>query len=254
MPRRKLVTGLLLAAGLARRLGARPAPRARRRRERVDLYADDGSMDSLAEGSPEAERLLPIAHELLSRRREPRASSAAAMREAALPRGRLRPALRAALEVLPRQVPLRDAARPARAARRGDRGRRRASTSRTPCGSPAPELGAVALAAAASLESGLPFLIVRKAGEGLRHGEPARGRLRSRASASASSRTSSPPAARRSRRSRRSARPDCVSRNAICVVDREEGGVDALARARGAAAAALPRLGARWKCATNPHG
>jgi hypothetical protein len=65
MPPRKVITGMLLAAGsvagsvLVRR-------RAARRRERVDLYAEDGSMQSYAEGSFEAERLLPIAHELLS--------------------------------------------------------------------------------------------------------------------------------------------------------------------------------------------
>ncbi len=65
MPRRKLATGFLLAAGsfagsvLVRR-------RAARRRERVDLYAEDGSMLSLAEGTPEAARLLPVAHELLA--------------------------------------------------------------------------------------------------------------------------------------------------------------------------------------------
>ena len=35
------------------------------RRERVDLYFDDGSMVSLAEGSPDAERLLPLAREVL---------------------------------------------------------------------------------------------------------------------------------------------------------------------------------------------
>jgi hypothetical protein len=40
--------------------------RAARKRERVDLYGEDGSMHSFAEGSPEAERLLPIAHELLA--------------------------------------------------------------------------------------------------------------------------------------------------------------------------------------------
>ncbi|HEY6018032.1 MAG TPA: hypothetical protein VIU44_15795 [Gaiellaceae bacterium] len=64
MPRRKVFTGLLLAAGsytgsvLYRR-------RAARRRSRVDLYFDDGSMLSLAEGSPEAERLLPLAQDVL---------------------------------------------------------------------------------------------------------------------------------------------------------------------------------------------
>lgn len=65
MPPRKLVTGILLAAGsLAGSVLVRR--RAARRRERVDLYAEDGSMQSYSEGTPEAERLLPIAHELLS--------------------------------------------------------------------------------------------------------------------------------------------------------------------------------------------
>jgi hypothetical protein len=64
MPPRKVVTGVLLAAGsLAGSLLVRR--RAARRRERVDLYADDGSMLSLADGTPEAMRLLAIAHELL---------------------------------------------------------------------------------------------------------------------------------------------------------------------------------------------
>ena len=39
--------------------------RPRARRERVDLYFEDGSMVSLAEGSPEAARLLPLAHAAL---------------------------------------------------------------------------------------------------------------------------------------------------------------------------------------------
>jgi hypothetical protein len=39
--------------------------RAARRRERVDLYFEDGSLVSLAEGSPGAERLLPLAHDVL---------------------------------------------------------------------------------------------------------------------------------------------------------------------------------------------
>ncbi|MGH3003409.1 MAG: hypothetical protein ACRDM1_12260 [Gaiellaceae bacterium] len=64
MPRRKVVTGFLLAAGsLAGSVLVRR--RAARRRERVDLYAEDGSMHSFAEDSPEALRLLPIAHDLL---------------------------------------------------------------------------------------------------------------------------------------------------------------------------------------------
>ncbi|HEX3806086.1 MAG TPA: hypothetical protein VHV52_04810 [Gaiellaceae bacterium] len=65
MPRRKLVTGVLLAAGsLAGSVLVRR--RAARRQARVDLYATDGSMHSYTEGTPEAERLLPIANELLS--------------------------------------------------------------------------------------------------------------------------------------------------------------------------------------------
>jgi hypothetical protein len=65
MPPRKVVTGVLLAAGsLAGSVLVRR--RAARRRERVDLYADDGSMQSFAEDSSEAARLLPIARELFT--------------------------------------------------------------------------------------------------------------------------------------------------------------------------------------------
>jgi hypothetical protein len=39
------------------------------RRERVDLYYDDGSMISLSNGSPDAERLLPLAREILRKSR-----------------------------------------------------------------------------------------------------------------------------------------------------------------------------------------
>ena len=64
MPPRKVVTGFLLAAGsLAGSVLVRR--RAARRRERVDLYAEDGSMHSFAEGSSEATSLLPLAHDLL---------------------------------------------------------------------------------------------------------------------------------------------------------------------------------------------
>jgi hypothetical protein len=64
MARHRVVTGALLAAGsvvgavLVRR-------RAARRRERVDLYFDDGSMVSLPDDSPEALRLLPLARDAL---------------------------------------------------------------------------------------------------------------------------------------------------------------------------------------------
>lgn len=64
MPPRKLLTGMMLAAGsLAGSVLYRR--RAARRLERVDLYAEDGSMASIADGSPDAERLLAIARELL---------------------------------------------------------------------------------------------------------------------------------------------------------------------------------------------
>ena len=62
--RRKLVAVLALlgawAAGLALLRRASSS-----RRERVDLYFEDGSMQSLAEGTAEAARLLPLAHEAL---------------------------------------------------------------------------------------------------------------------------------------------------------------------------------------------
>jgi predicted dehydrogenase len=41
-----------------------------RRRERVEVYFDDGSMVSLAEGSTEAEKLLPVAREALTAARQ----------------------------------------------------------------------------------------------------------------------------------------------------------------------------------------
>ena len=64
MPPRKVVTGVVLAAGsLAGSLLVRR--RAARKRERVDLYRDDGSMVSYAEGPPEAGQFLAIAHTLL---------------------------------------------------------------------------------------------------------------------------------------------------------------------------------------------
>jgi hypothetical protein len=64
MARRRLLTGFLLAVGsLAGTVFYRR--RAARRRERVDVYFEDGSMVSLAEGSPEAATVLPLAHRVL---------------------------------------------------------------------------------------------------------------------------------------------------------------------------------------------
>ncbi len=54
-----LAAGSLAGSVLYRR-------RAARRRERVDVYAEDGSMASIADGSPEAERLLALARELMA--------------------------------------------------------------------------------------------------------------------------------------------------------------------------------------------
>ncbi|TMM26700.1 MAG: hypothetical protein E6F97_00960 [Actinobacteria bacterium] len=62
---RSFVTGVVVAAGSAAgaiALGRRAA----RRRERVELYFGDGSLMTLSAGSPEAERLLAQARELLA--------------------------------------------------------------------------------------------------------------------------------------------------------------------------------------------
>ena len=53
------LVGLVLAVASFVRRGAG------RRRERVDLYYDDGSMVSLPDGSPESERLLALGRDAL---------------------------------------------------------------------------------------------------------------------------------------------------------------------------------------------
>ena len=92
-----------------------------------------------------------------------------------------------------------------------------------------PELGAVVLAAATSLRSGLPFLIVRKAEKGYGTGNLLEGGFE------AGDRVcliedvvTSGGAAAEAVQALRAAGLEC--RNGVCVVDREEGGVDALAR------------------------
>jgi len=62
--RRRVTTGVLLAVGsLVGAIAYRR--RFSNRRARVDLYYDDGSMVSLAQGSPNGDRLLPLARDVL---------------------------------------------------------------------------------------------------------------------------------------------------------------------------------------------
>jgi len=63
MARRLLALGGLVGFGLAVASFVRRG--SARRRERVDLYYDDGSMISLPDGSPESERLLALGRDAL---------------------------------------------------------------------------------------------------------------------------------------------------------------------------------------------
>jgi orotate phosphoribosyltransferase len=93
----------------------------------------------------------------------------------------------------------------------------------------APELGAVPLAAAASLASGLPFLIVRRAPKGYGTDNRIEGDWeRGERVCLVEDVVTSGGAAADAIQALREAGLDC--RSAVCVVDREEGGVDALAR------------------------
>ena len=56
-----LLGGMLAGAAFIRRQAAH--------RERADLYFEDGSMLSLTDGSPGAERLLPLARRIISEAR-----------------------------------------------------------------------------------------------------------------------------------------------------------------------------------------
>jgi orotate phosphoribosyltransferase len=118
-----------------------------------------------------------------------------------------------------------------------------------------PELGAVALAAAASLASGLPFLIVRKEPKGYGTGQQLEGVFEPGERACLiEDVVTSGGAAAEAVEALRSAGLEC--RTALCVVDREEGGVDTLARL---AVRLWPLFRARdllrpQKTAANPHG
>jgi hypothetical protein len=63
MARRRLLTFVVVAGSLAGAVAWRR--RQALRRERVDLYFADGSMISLDQGALEADRLLPMAREVL---------------------------------------------------------------------------------------------------------------------------------------------------------------------------------------------
>jgi orotate phosphoribosyltransferase len=92
-----------------------------------------------------------------------------------------------------------------------------------------PELGAVALAAATSLASRLPFLIVRKEAKGYGTGNRLEGVFESGERVClVEDVVTSGGAAVEAVNALREAGLEC--RTAVCVVDREEGGVDALAR------------------------
>jgi orotate phosphoribosyltransferase len=92
-----------------------------------------------------------------------------------------------------------------------------------------PELGAVALAAAASLESGLPFLIVRKAAKDYGTSNRLEGVYREgQRVCLVEDVVTSGGAACQAVRALREAGLACST--AVCVVDREEGGSDGLAR------------------------
>jgi orotate phosphoribosyltransferase len=92
-----------------------------------------------------------------------------------------------------------------------------------------PELGAVALAAAASLRSGLPFLIVRKAAKDYGTANRLEGVFEAGERVClVEDVVTSGGAAAEAVQALRAAGLEC--RNAVCVVDRDEGGVDALAR------------------------
>jgi len=93
----------------------------------------------------------------------------------------------------------------------------------------APELGAVALAAAASLESGLPFLIVRKAAKEYGTANRLEGPFEEGENVCViEDVVTSGGALLDSVEALRAA--GLVVQTAVCVVDREEGGADALAR------------------------
>ena len=118
-----------------------------------------------------------------------------------------------------------------------------------------PELGAVVLAAATSLSSGMPFLIVRNKAKEYGTANRLEGVYEpGERVCLVEDVVTSGGAAVEALEALREAGLECQI--AVCVVDREEGGVDALAR-RGARLMPLFRAGellAAQKTAAKPHG
>jgi hypothetical protein len=69
MAKGKTLAALVVLGAVA---GALVWRRRSARKDRVDLYFADGSMVSLEQGALEAERLLPLAREVVHAAREPR--------------------------------------------------------------------------------------------------------------------------------------------------------------------------------------
>jgi orotate phosphoribosyltransferase len=118
-----------------------------------------------------------------------------------------------------------------------------------------PELGAVALAAAASLASGLPFLIVRKEAKGYGTGKRLEGFFEEGETVCLiEDIVTSAGAAAGAVDALRDAGLEV--RHAVCVVDREEGGADALAGigVRLEPLFRVSELSERVKDAAKPHG
>jgi orotate phosphoribosyltransferase len=119
----------------------------------------------------------------------------------------------------------------------------------------APELGAVTLAAAASLASGLPFLIVRNEAKSYGTANRLEGEFeQGERVCLIEDVVTSGGAAAGALEALREARLEC--RTVVCVVDREEGGADELAR-KAARLVPLFRAGdlaLAPKSAAKPHG
>jgi orotate phosphoribosyltransferase len=119
----------------------------------------------------------------------------------------------------------------------------------------APELGAVPLAAAASLASGLPFLIVRGRAKDYGTANRIEGLFEAGERVClVEDVVTSGGAALEAIEALRVAGLECGA--AVCVVDREEGGADALARhgVRLRAVFGAARVLGAGKTAANPHG